>query len=92
MLRSLLRVQNYFKGLTKQQAAKRAELIKHNSINYGFYLNLHPDPNRTYDGFAEISFQLTKNLHHNELFLDFQGKTIKDIYVNNHKISENAYI
>ncbi len=67
-------------SLDQQTAKRRAASIRKNSIEYNLHLILEPDK---YHGIAEITFILDNLNFSQYLELDFTGKVVEDLLINN---------
>jgi aminopeptidase N len=71
-------------SLTQDRAEHRSKVIKINSIRYNFFLHLREG--QGYSGLAILEFQLSHVPQH--LHIDFNGKNIKGLVVNNQSIED----
>jgi len=78
----------YFSTLTLPEADSRAKLILKNSVTYHSHIALHKGS--TYNGFTNIHFQTTDNFSQDteSLRIDFQGKKLTGLMVNEKILDE----
>ena len=70
-------------SLTQETAARRFQILRHNSITYNFNIIVNRD---NYFGLAEIVFYLDNLNFDGPLELDFKGSLVEEVIINSIKV------
>ncbi len=73
-------------SLDQQTAIRRVGLIRKGSIQYNFHIILEAT---RYHGLAELTFYLETSKLQQDLEIDFSGRTVETLIVNNLEVEIN---